>query len=176
MVNINDTKQQRRHEATNIRNFKEHFGKHPIHLCRVWRDMQLTTIADAHMSEEEARSPNGLRGFLMACNLLKVYTGHSVRAALFQGEDPAKVGKLSWIFVKRVAALIEMKVVWPGQWNETFVASVDGTQCQTNEPRDPNVRKNSKNYSHKFHMPGRNHEIAIDLWQSSVGGTGTPYG
>ena len=165
MINIDGIKQQRRLEKTNIRTFKANFGKHPIHLCRVWRDLQLTTIPDAHMTEAEARSKDGLKGFLMACNMLKVYSSIDNRAALFQGEDPARVGTLSWRFTFRIAALREMKVVWP-VWNETLVASVDGTQCQTNEPRDPNMRKNPRNYSHKFHLPGRNHEIAIDLWQS----------
>ena len=66
MINIDGTiKQQRRLEKTNIRTFKANFGKHPIHLCRVWRDLQLTTIPDAHMTEAEARSKDGLKGFLL---------------------------------------------------------------------------------------------------------------
>ena len=165
-INIGDLQQGRRLEKTNIRDFKSAFGKHPIHLCRVWRNMQSTTIPEARMEEEEARSGNGLRGFLIANNFLKVYTSNNVRAALFQGMDRTLAQTLQWIFVERISALLPQKIVWPAHWNETFVASVDGTCTLMNEPRMPTVRKDPKNYCKKFNMAGRNHEIALDLWSS----------
>ena len=86
-INIDDTKQNRRGRKRNVADFKTAFGKNPLHLCRVWRDLQTTYIQDAKMQEDEARSPNGLRGFLIANNFLKAYAANNVRAALFQGMD-----------------------------------------------------------------------------------------
>ena len=162
-INIDDIKQNRRFQKTNIGDFKSAFGKHPVHLCRVWRDLQTTNIQAAHMEEEEARSENGLRGFLIANNFLKVKTLNNVRAALFQGMDQQLCQTLQWIFVKRIAALLPQKIVWPAHWNETFVATVDGTCTMMNEPA---IRKDPRNYCKKFNMAGRNHEIALDVWSS----------
>lgn len=167
MINIDDVKQGRRLEKTCVKDFKSNFGKHPIHLCRVWRDLQTTAVADAHMPAAEARNPNGLRGFLMANNFLKTYNTLSTQAALFQGADKTLTQKNIWIFVPRIASLRHEKIVWP-TWTETFVASVDGTCTRNQEPRDPLLRCNRKNFCKKFQMAGRNHEIAIDLWSSRV--------
>ena len=166
MININNRVQNRRLNKTNVIDFKSNFGKHPLHLCRVWRDMQITNVVEAFLPEEEARSEDGLKGFLMACNLCKTYGSVSTRASQFGGADRDLVGKLTWKFVFRIAALVTFKVVWPDNFNETFIASVDGTVTTNNEPRDPNVRKNTKNFAKKANMAGRNHEIAIDLWTS----------
>ena len=165
-INIDDPKQNRRLNKTNVADFKSAFGKHPIHLCRVWRDLQLTNIPEARMEEDEARSRNGLLGFLIANNFFKCYTSNNVRAALFQGMDRTLAQTLRWTFAERIAAMLPEKVVWPAHWDETFVASVDGTCTLTNEPRMPDMRKDPKNYCKKFNMAGRNHEIALDLWSS----------
>ena len=165
-INIDDVKQNRRLNKTCVADFKSAFGRHPIHLCRVWRDLQTTNIADARMEEEEARSENGLRGFLVAQNYLKVKTSNNVRAALFQGMDRQLVSVLQWRFVDRFSALLEEKIVWPAHWDKINVASVDGTCTLMNEPRMPDIRKDPRNYCKKFNMAGRNHEIALDLWSS----------
>ena len=146
LIQHTDRIQQRRYEKTNVKNFKSAFGKHPIHLCRIWRDLQQTNIPEAFLPEDEARSKNGLRGFLLAFNLLKVYSSHSVRASLFSAMDVNLCAELTWTFVGRIASLITEKVVWPQHWDEHFAASVDGTQCPTNEPREPNMRKNPVGY------------------------------
>ena len=76
------------------------------------------------------------------------------------------MGRLKWVYVRKIASLKPVKIVWPDHFDETFIASVDGTHVRTTEPRDPNMRKNPENYSHKFHMPGRNFEIVLDLWRN----------
>ena len=111
LINHSDRKQQRRLEKTNVRNFKSAFGKHPIHLCRLWRDLQQTNIIEAYMPEDEARSKNGLLGFLLACNFLKVYTSHSIRASLFEAMDVTLCTSLTWIFVTRFRFMLEEKIV-----------------------------------------------------------------
>jgi len=166
MINIDDTAQQRRLNKTNISDFKSNFGRHPLHLCRMWRDLQTTNIVEAFMPEDEARSPNGLKGFLMACHFCKTHGTVSVRASHFGGADRALCGILTWRFVFRFSALISFKVVWPDHFDETCIGSLDGTVTATNEPRDPNERRNSKNYAKKVNGAGRNHEIVVDLWRS----------
>ena len=156
MINIDDNTQQRRLYKTNVGDFKAAFGRHPVHLCRVWRDLQTTNIPEAFMAEEEAREARSLRGFLMANTFLKVYIGSlSVQAALFQGADKYFVQRMIWVFVRRIAALRAEKIVWP-VWQETFCASVDGTATRNQEPKDPAVRRNNRNFCKKFSMAGRN--------------------
>ena len=128
--------------------------------------MQLTDIAAARMEEDEARTENAFKGFLIANNLLKVFTTNSVRAALFQGMDIVRCQDLGWVFVQRMAALLPFKIVWPANFRETFIATVDGTCTQTSEPRTANLRRDKRNYCKKFNRAGRNHEIAVDLWTS----------
>lgn len=167
MINIDDVKQGRRLKKTCIGDFKSNFGKHPVHLCRVWRDLQQSANPEAYVTEEEARSEHGLLGFMMANNLMETYNTLSTQAALFQGCDKYLVQELTWRWIFRIAALLNEKVVWPN-WQETFVATVDGTCTRNQEPRDPDVRRNRKNFCKKFQMAGRNHEIAIDLWACCV--------
>ncbi|KAL3893312.1 MAG: hypothetical protein SGARI_008246, partial [Bacillariaceae sp.] len=113
-----------------------------------------------------AWTKDAFEGFMMANNFLRTYTTTAIQAALFNGADRARIGRLKWIYVRKIASLKPIKIVWPADFDETFIASVDGTHAQTNEPRDPDMRKNPKNYSHKFHMPGRNFEIVLDLWRN----------
>ena len=165
-INIDEKTQNRRLRSTNIRTFKANFGKHPLHLCRVWRDLQTTNIEAAKIDQAEASSPKAYKGFLIANHFLKTYGSDDVRAAQFGGMDPKLLNTLTWIYVRKIAALKPDKIVWPDEdeWQTVFIASVDGTHYRTNEPRDPDMRKNPKNYSHKFHLPGLNYEITLHLW------------
>jgi hypothetical protein len=45
---------------------------------------------------------------------------------------------------------------------------VDGTHCVTRELKHPFLSKDLKLYSHKFHKPGVDYEIALDLWKDRV--------
>jgi len=132
----------------------------------MWRDLQITNIVEAFLPEAEARSPNGFSGFLMACHFCKTYGTVSVRSSHFGGFDKALCGVLTWRFACRIAALLSFKVVWPNHFDNAFIGSLDGTVTATNEPRDPNERRNSKNYAKKVNGAGRNHEIVVDLWTS----------
>ena len=50
-VGCENYKQNRRLDKTNVGSFKSVYGKHPLHLCRVWRDLQTTDIPEARMEE-----------------------------------------------------------------------------------------------------------------------------
>ena len=166
LINIDNVKQQRRLNKTNLADFMSAFGKNPVHLCKVWRDLQTHQHIAHPMSFNEARTKDAFEGFMMANNFLRTYTTTAIQAALFNGAHRAWVGRLKWIYVRKIAFLKPIKIVWPADFDETFIASVAGTHAQTNKPRDPDMRKNPKNYSHKFHMPGRNFEIVLDLWRN----------
>ena len=172
LVNIDQTKQNRRHTQTNLSDFMSIFGKHPIHLCRIWRDLQTHQHIDHPMGFAEARTKDAFEGFMMANNFVRTYATNVVQAALFKGADKARVGRLKWLYVRKMASLKAIKIVWPANFDEIYIASIDGTHAQTNEPRDPTMRKNPKNYSHKFHMPGRNFEIVLCLWTIRCAGAG----
>jgi hypothetical protein len=157
-INIDDVMQNRRLRSTNVRMFKANFGKHPLHLCRVWKDLQTTNIPAAKVHPDKASFPQAYKGFLIANHFLKTYGSNNVRASQFGGMDPTLLNKLTWIYVRKMASLKAQKIVWPDddEWQTVFIASVDGTHYRTNKLRDPDMMKNPKHYSHKFHLPGRN--------------------
>ena len=97
-VKISDSTQKRRNKATNIRQFKSIFGKHPLHLCRLWRDLQTIAPANVRVTDNVASAPNSLLGFFIANNFLRCYErSDDVRAALFRGMDTALLNCLTWV-------------------------------------------------------------------------------
>ena len=167
LVNVVDEIQQRRCHDTNIRVFKSHFRRHPLHLCRVWRDLQTTTIPEAKLTEEEAELEITFIGFMMAMYFLTCYDTFDNIGSLFY-KHRNEASEMTWYYVAKVATLKSQKIVWPDDFDTIFIASLDGTHVKTNEPRDPNMRKNPVNYSHKFELPGVNVEIALHLWKQQV--------
>lgn len=117
------------------------------------------------MTAEEAGKAKSFRCFMAALQFLKCYPEEDVRSALFD-MDKNTLRDFSWHYVEMIASLKQFKIVWPNHWDETFIITVDGTHCPVNEPRDPNVRKNPKHFSHKFKLPGVNYEIALAIWDN----------
>lgn len=166
LARIGAERQARLSKSTKCRKFKSHFGCHPLHAARAWRD--IVTASDNspyHVPEDRAK----VQYFLAALNFLKCYQTYDVRADLI-GENEKTVCAEAWYFTKKIAALRHKKIVWPSddEWKTIFIVSVDGTHCRINEPRDPDVRKNPKHYSHKDHHAGLNYEIAIHIFESRV--------
>jgi DDE superfamily endonuclease len=69
-----------------------------------------------------------------------------------------------------------LQIVWPhgtagdpGTLNTPhFIATVDGIHCRINEPRHPELSKNPKFYSHKFHQAALNYELAVSVTESRL--------
>ena len=70
-----------------------------------------------------------------------------------------------------------MQIAWPDEWtplneelhdekHEVFLASVDGVHFRTHEFYHPEMSKNPKLYSHKFHQAALAYEIALSLWDN----------
>jgi hypothetical protein len=85
LINIVHETQKRRLRSTNIQSFKANYRKHPLHLCRVWRDLQTTAINEAKISQAEAKKDNTYKGFMIANHFFKTYGSDNVRAAAFSG-------------------------------------------------------------------------------------------
>lgn len=161
--NINEDRQAKRSIARNVVVFKSFFGRHPLHLARVWRDLQEFGI----MTREEAEEKDSFLGFLAANNFLKLYESNDIREARFN-VCADNLQKLTWHFIDLLEALFEKKIKCPSVWPARLGASVDGTQTRTNEPRDKDVRRNPVNYAYKHNFAGLNHQIVLSLWTQEV--------
>ncbi|CAB9522013.1 unknown protein [Seminavis robusta] len=160
---VDDVIQDRRCQATNVRVFKAHFGRHPLHLAQVWRDLQLFGI----MTVEEAKEKKSFRGFMLANNFLRLYESEDVRNARFGGNYDYNRA-LAWDFVGRIASLKVHRIRCPTTWPVRLGASADGTQLRTNEPRDEEMRRNPKNYAYKYNFAGLNYLIVLSLWTNHI--------
>ncbi|CAB9506311.1 expressed unknown protein [Seminavis robusta] len=143
--------------------FKAHFGKNPLHLARVYRDLQVFGI----LERAEAEKKNSFIGFMLANNFLRLYESADVRNARFNICHD-NICDFTWRFVRMIGQLKQHKIKCPSEWKVRMGASVDGTQMRTNEPRDPDMRRNPKNYAYKFNFAGLNYQIVLSLWTNNV--------
>ena len=151
--------------AAKLKKFKSFFGPHPNHCVSIWYDLFTTTIPEARVDVADA----DLFGFFAALNFLRAYDKEDRRAALL-GMNEKPLREITWWWVRKLSALKSLKVVWPpdNEWDSIYTVSVDGTHRDTEEPKDDEMRKNPKWYSHKSNGAGVNHEIAIHLFKQRV--------
>ena len=165
-VKVDAETQNRRCEASNVEQFKAMFGKHPKHLARVWRDLQVHGILDV----EDLGLELSFKGFLLGNNYLKLYASLHVQGALFSMPKNL-MGELRWVFITMMFELKQHKIKMPTQaeWDEAkMVLTVDGTHAKTNEPRDDEMRRNPKNYSFKHNFSGLNYQIATHIFENQI--------
>ena len=124
LVSIDRTKQDRRLTKTNLQDFMSIYGKHPLHLCRVWRNLQTHQHIAHPMAFDEARTKDAFEGFMIAQNFLRSYTTVVIQASLFKGADRARVGRLRWLYVRKLASLKPLKIVWPVDFETIYIGSV----------------------------------------------------
>jgi Transposase DDE domain len=163
MCRVNEDTQRWRSSDRNVEVFKSHFGRHPLHLSRVWRDLQKHEIMTVH----EAKQKRSFVGFLLANNFLRCYETANVRSARFDIclDD---LRELTTTFVDKIIKLKLHKVKCPTEWDVNMFASVDGTHVPEHEPRDPTLRRNPKNFSYKNNFAGLNFQIVLALWSNQV--------
>ena len=165
-VKIPGAEQDKKSRSSNVRVFKSYFGKHPLHLCRVFRDLQEYNLLDVELLGREL----AFKGFLIGNNYLKCYANLDIQSSLFTlGVN--KTGELRWRFITLIAGLKQFKLKMPTQaeWEAArMLLSVDGTHARTNEPRDPNMRRNPRNFSYKNNFPGLNYQIVLHLWKNQI--------
>ena len=157
--------QARLEKNAQVRMFKAHFGRHPLHLSRVYRDLQVAGL----MTEEEAKQKGSFIGFLLANNFLRCYDEDDRRYSRFsEFMSRDDMVNLTEIFLNRIFALKEWKIKCPSQWPVRMGASADGTHARINEPRDPEVRRNPKKFSFKHNFAGLTWLIVLSLWTNDI--------
>jgi IS5 family transposase len=158
----------RKSKQSNIDEFKGVYGKHPLHISRLWRDLQLVDKGSAaYMCEEDANNPAMLENFLWALYFLKVYPKEKEASSAWQ-KNRKTLREAYWPFIRRIAAMAEYKIVWPAEWKSTFIISVDGTDVPIREPRDPTKKKNPKWFSKKLKRAGLGYELALHLFEDQI--------
>ena len=137
---IDETQQARRLRSTLVSDFESHFGPHPLHAAKVWRE--ILTCQQSCPAAYVDPAVADLDSFFYGLHFLRCYPRERERASWFS-VGAQTMREKSWFYVKKIAALKELKIVMLGEdeWLTTFIVSVDGSHFQMNEPRDPHVRR-----------------------------------
>lgn len=149
--------------------FKDHFGSSPLDIAEIWYDMCHTDIAPAKVPKNE-QNERGFHGFMRAVYFLWVYPRSSkvMANSCSVGERQCRGHPLR-LWVKRIAALKEKKIVWdpdidhPGK--EKFVMTVDGTDFKIHEKKHPTLPIDRKLCSHKFNHGALKYEIGFSVFK-----------
>lgn len=167
LINMNQDSQDRKMFKTRVVYFKAHFGLHPYHVARVWKQLLETDIEEARVLP---RVLDEIKYFFMALHFLKRYKTELELAAMFQiNEKTAR--EWMWYYVRKIGALKAEKIVWPDddEWGDLiFICSIDGTHCRMEEIPDPVWRENPANYTFKHNQAGVNYEVVLHLWEDRI--------
>jgi len=149
----------------NMERFHSHYGHSPMVFARAWNDLQTTTIAAARI--DPANEGITISNFLYSILYLKIYPTEEQMSGRW-GYCEKTVRKWAWFFIKKIAALKGLKIVWRNDFPTTFILSVDGVHCRYKEEKHDTLSKDYKLYSHKYNGPGLAYEIALDLFSNQV--------
>lgn len=152
--------------STRIDRFKSHFGVHPKVCSKAWETLQTTDLTAAKLAPGQNKAKNFL-DFLMCLFVLKTYPTETVAASRFQVNE-ITVRKWTRFYTNKLAALIELKVVWPDSFDTYFIGSVDCVNMGTNEPRHPTLHKDKKQFDRKGGKAGVTYEVALPLFENTV--------
>ena len=152
------------------RQFKSMFGISSHVAAIVWKEMQ---------KDNNVVGRNiGLKDFLMMLHFLKTYSTETVLCNAFGCTEKTFRGK----YKKALSIVAHLPVIcWErrhvhGNENDIAKVSIDGTDCEINEPSP----WDSKWYSHKFHGAGLRYEIGVCIvtghivWVGGGDPAGTP--
>ena len=156
--------------SSQVESFKAHYGSHPLVLSKMWNDLvdHNSSIAeDLKMSPKEL-TEKGFDRFLAAQYFLWAYPRNAKQGSSPFGKcDKLMKGPKLWLWLKRIQALKELKIVWLDRFNdpnaETCIVTVDGTDCRIREPKHPHFPVDSKHNSQKFRSAGLKYELAIAI-------------
>jgi hypothetical protein len=138
----------------------------------MWHDLQTTELYIQMMDSE--KSKNGFKMFLIAHNFLRAYPKNAQLLATSFGVCEWQVqGKNLWRWVRRLATLKGIKIVWTeDEYNnpesQTFIILVDGTDSKVWERKHATMTVDKDQYSYKFNHGGLKYEIAIDVNRAQV--------
>lgn len=166
-IGYNVTRQSRAKRKTKIRRFKSHFGSHPTVYAELWEELQTTDIENARLLSGDDKH---FKMFMMTLFYLKTYPLEDVLASRF---DLHEQTCRKWIqfFVDKTATLLSKKVVWPDNWDTTFIITVDCVNFGINEPRHPTLHKDKELFDRKGGKGGKSglrYKVALHLWENKI--------
>lgn len=117
-------------------------------------------------------SKKGLKHFLMAQHWLWTMPRNAeVLASRFQFSTDCCSGKKFWVWIERIAALKEKKIVWDDELinsrdTEHFAISADGIDFKLWEVQHPTLPKDKKTCSHKMKHCAARYVLVLSVFQS----------
>lgn len=165
LVNFTEERIGRAKRETNTQQFIDHYGCNPIVCVTIFEDLQTTDDVDARLDDNKIR----IDGLLMTLYFLKVYPTEKRREATFD-LSPKTMRDWVWYYLRKIQALKKEKVAWPSDFpaDDIWIISVDCTDCPIEEPKDPELTKNTIWFSFKLNGAGLRYELGIDLFESRL--------
>lgn len=157
----------------NINAFKKHYGSSPYKIAEMWCDMHFTRIENVRLTDKEG-SEKGFKMHMMAHHFLWAYPKNAaLLASRFDVCEKYASGKHLWHWIRKVAGLSEMKIVWDEDLLddpdlEVHRISVDGVDFKTWEIKHELYNKDNTNCSQKFNGCGLKYEVALACHASKV--------
>ena len=148
---------------TELKRFRAHFGTTDIRCTIIWRMLR----ANADSVQVIGRGPRP-QHLLWALLWLKTYDTESILCGKV-GCDETTYRKWIWRFVEAIAIVLPSVIklsrrLLNGGQGHTHLMSVDGTDCQINQP----TQFWRGWYSHKFKKAGLRYEVAVALRRSEI--------
>jgi len=151
---------------SNITRFKKHYGCNPSVAARIFEDLQVTDLVEARLGKKKI----SCFYFLQGLHFLYVYEIEERREPIFD-RSPKTMRKWVWYYVKKIAALKQLKIIWPDDFpdNDEWIISVDCTDCPIEEiTTHPTLSQDKELFSFKLNGAGLRYEYGIDLFYSNV--------
>lgn len=159
--------------------FRKHYGSDPIVLAKMWQDIVSTNIPEVVLNEKE-KTEWGFERFLRAHYFLYIYPrSANVLKDKFKICLSYAQGEHIWKWVRSIAALKQIKIVWDASLNEPhlarYVCSLDGTDFKINEQQHDEEPIDRGCYSHKFNHAAVKYEIALSVFEPRCVWINGPY-
>ena len=152
--------------------FKAHYGSLPADLADVWSDLVSTNLAEIKLTEKDQRKA-GLKMFLIANYELWVYPRNATLISTrFDICESYSRGNHLWRWIGKIAGLKAEKIQWLDSLNdpntETFIITVDGTDCRIWEKQHDVFPVDTKLCSQKFNHAALKYEIALAIFHNKI--------
>ena len=166
------TEQQigRRLQFTNEQDFAACYGPPPVVVAELWSLLQTTTNDEARIDPTK----HFFNDFLIALHWMKLNPTERSRKVLL-GCSRTTGRKWSWLYTRKIAALKDELIVWPGSFRTRFTVTVDGVHFHIKEPTHSEYKIDTGYFSHKHGGAGVDYEIAISIFEPRVLWINGPY-
>lgn len=153
---------------TRTKHFRSLYGSSHLDLASLWYDLTQTDIPGARLEQDE-NTETGFKMFLAANYFLWTYPKNSrLLSTQFSICERHCRGAPLWKWIGKIAAMKESTIKWdprldsPG--HETFIITVDGTDCRLQEVKHPTLPVDKSYYSHKFRRGAVKYEVALSIF------------